>query len=84
MLQSSDKACVQGGPLCVRVTTTVPYNENLTRGCWKGLVYFLLEELFPLPFPDGFPVLLGAFRGLPLLFPPLLFPLPPFFAMLVD
>jgi hypothetical protein len=24
MLQSSDKACVQGGPLCVRVTTTVP------------------------------------------------------------
>ena len=50
----------------------------------KGLVYFLLEELFPLPFPDGFPVLLGAFRGLPLLFPLLLFSLPPFFAMLMD
>ena len=63
---------------------TIPYHENLTRGCWKGLDYFLLEELFPLPFPDGFPVLLGAFRGLPLLFPPLPFPLPPFFAMLVD
>ena len=49
-----------------------------------AIVYFLLEGLFPLPFPDGFPVLLGAFRGLPLLFPPLLFPLPPLFAMVVN
>ena len=59
----------------------VPNYEFLTCGCGKGLVYFFLEGLFPLPLPDGFPVLLGAFRGLPLLFPPLLLPLPPFFAM---
>jgi hypothetical protein len=33
MLQSSDKACVQGGPLCVRVTTTVPLSMyTATRG----------------------------------------------------
>ena len=59
-----------------------PNYEFLKCGCGKDLVYFFLEGLFPLPFPDGFPVLLGAFRGLPLLFPPLLLPLPPFFAML--
>ena len=44
----------------------------------KGLAYLFLEGLFPLPFPDGFPVLLGAFRGVPLPLPPLL---PPFFAI---
>lgn len=66
------------------IEQTVPLHDFLTGGCCKGLVYFLLEGLFPLPFPDGFPVLLGAFRGLPPLFPPLLLPLPPFFAMLVN
>ena len=45
------------------------------------MIHFFLEGLFPRPLPDGFPVLLGAFRGLLRLFPPLLLLLPPFFAM---
>ena len=42
------------------------------------LLPYFLGGLFPLPPPDGFPVVLGALEGLPLpLFPPPLLP-PPF------
>lgn len=43
------------------------------------MIHFFLEGLFPRPLPDGFPVLLGAFRGLLRPFPPPLLLLPPFF-----
>jgi len=45
------------------------------------MIHFFLEGLFPRPLPDGFPVLLGAFRGLLRPFPPPLLLPPPFFAM---
>ena len=66
------------GPNSLSQTQTVDILlADLVRS--KGLLYLFLEGLFPLPFPDGFPVLLGAFRGVPLpLLPPLL---PPFFAI---
>ena len=43
------------------------------------MIHFFLEGLFPRPLPDGFPVLLGAFRGLLRPFPPPPLLLPPFF-----